>query len=157
MKLKKLIQKRFRYKHGKLKAPSKKYAVLSASRSNFSKKENDKRTRKLKNELKQEGYHPLNAVGVFKENISSKPTKEKSLLVPDMPLHEAEYHGKEFNQEAILENNLEDFVGKRKEELFEGRTKFGAQAEKQTFKTVVKNGKQKVVYSLQNPIVKIKT
>lgn len=57
------------------------YAIISASRSELSEEENNKRAKELKDRLRQDGYSYISVYGGYKELGSDKASIEKSFVV----------------------------------------------------------------------------
>lgn len=90
------------------------YGVLSASRANLSKEENDKRTKELKSKINSLGYSHVPVLGGYREEGEPKASLEKSLIVYPYNLKTKEYAdlnkfkddlvelGKHYNQDTVM-------------------------------------------------------
>lgn len=153
--LKKLLSQKFKVENGRLEAPRKEYAVISAEKHNESPVERRHRTQQLDREIMQEGYKPIRATGAYIEKGDKKPIEEASFIVPGMSLARADVLGKQFGQEAVLENNIAENVDTHGEELFGGRLKYDTHINPNYPYTKVKAKDEKVAYQLSEPVLKL--
>jgi hypothetical protein len=88
--------------------PTSTFAQISASRKQYSKKENEERHQQLKQDVRKLGFGFIEMAGGFEEEDGT--VQEKSLFIPNMPKDIAVRLGEKYEQFSVIWKSPDEFI-----------------------------------------------